>query len=208
MKIIDGITQLKGQSVEIPDCSRDELPEFFKQLGFKVGVEIGVYKGIYTNILAKSGLQIYGVDPWLAYPDYPYYGKPNEQWREDKNYKESVERLKDYPNCTIIRKTSMDAVVDFPDNSIDFVYIDGNHSFKYVADDICEWVKKVKVGGFVCGHDYIYANPKNFHVRYVVDAYVVSHAIKNLWILGRKHPLDKKREKRDEWRSWMFRKDD
>jgi len=98
----------------------------------------------------------------------------------------------------------MDAVKDFEDDSIDFVYIDGNHSFKYVAEDICEWVKKVKVGGFVCGHDYIYSNPLNFHVRHVVDAYVQARAIQKFWVLGRKKP--DKGERRDQWRSWMFRK--
>jgi len=205
MKIIEGIRKLKGRSVEIPDCSRKDLPEFFKEMGFTIGVEIGVYKGEFTETIAQSGLKIYGVDPWLAYADYPYYGKPNEQWREDANFEESRDRLEKYENCSLIRETSMEALKHFPDNSVDFVYIDGNHSFKYVAEDICEWVKKVKPGGFVCGHDYIYANPENFHVRYVVDAYVESHAIKNLWILGRKHPLNRK-EKRDRWRSWMFRK--
>ena len=207
MKIIEGI-KLKGRSVEIPDCSRDDLPEFFKELGFNFGVEVGTFKGVYAETLAKSGLHIYTVDPWLAYEDYPYYNfRFQHQSELDAQYEESKARLAPYSNCTIIKKTSMEAIKDFADNSIDFVYIDGNHSFKYVAEDICEWIKKVKVGGFVCGRDYIYANPKNFHVRYVVDAYVAAHAIKNLWILGRKHPLSKA-EKRDEWRSWMFRKDE
>jgi hypothetical protein len=122
----------------------------------------------------------------------------------EKQYQQTLKRLSPYPNCIIIRKTSMGAVGDFEDNSIDFVYIDGNHSFKYVAEDICEWVKKVKVGGFICGHDYIYSNPLNFHVRHVVDAYVQAHAIQKFWVLGRKKP--DKGERRDRWRSWMFRK--
>lgn len=206
MTLEEGI-KLRGAPVEIPDCSRDALPGFFKNLGFKTGVEIGVYKGEYTKILAKSGLEIYGVDPWLAYSDYPYYTtREQDQKVLDTQYTDVVKLLSPYPKCKIVRKTSMDAVMDFKDNSIDFVYIDGNHSFKYVAEDICEWVKKVKPGGFVCGHDYIYANPANFHVKYVVDAYAQSHALKNLWILGRKKPLDKT-ERRDKWRSWMFRKE-
>jgi hypothetical protein len=120
----------------------------------------------------------------------------------DKQYEESKKRLEPYPNCTIIRKMSMDAVKDFEDSSIDFVYIDGNHSFKYVSEDICEWIKKVKEGGVVCGHDYIYSNPKNFHVRHVVDAYVQAHAIQRFWVLGSKKKIPG--EKRDDWRSWMF----
>lgn len=201
MKLKDGI-KLKGRGVEIPDCSRNDLPGFFKELGFKTVVEIGVYQGEYSEILAKSGLKVYGVDPWWAYADYPYYDKVNTQDREDKNYSKTIKRLASYENVQLIRTTSMEALKYFPDESIDAVYIDGNHSFKYVAEDICEWIKKVKKGGFVCGHDYFYGNKEKFHVRYVVDAYVESHGIKNLWILGRKHPP--KGEKRDDWRSWMF----
>lgn len=205
MELSEGI-KLRGRSVEIPDCSRNDLPLFFRELGFKVGVEVGVFLGAFTEILAKSGLEIYGVDPWLVYPDYPYAKEKDSQEKEDANYKMARERLALYPNCKTIRKTSMEAVLDFKDESIDFVYIDGNHSFRYVAEDICEWIKKVKMGGFICGHDYIYANPKNFHVRYVVDCYVESHGIKDLWVLGRKHPLTEN-ERRDPWRSWMFRKE-
>ena len=203
MRIEDGL-KLPGKVVEIPDCGRNDLPEFFKGLGFTTGVEVGVFLGRYTKVLARSGLRIYGVDPWSVFVDYPYYGKEDNQEREDRRYEEAKARLAPYPNCTIIRKTSMDAVEEFENDSIDFVYIDGNHSFKYVAEDICEWIKRVKPGGFVCGHDYIYANPENFHVHYVVDAYVAAHGIKKLYILGTKHPAEG--ERRDRWRSWMFQK--
>jgi len=50
MKLIDGL-KLTGKTVEIPDCTRDDLPELFKVLDFKVGAEIGIYKGEYTKIL-------------------------------------------------------------------------------------------------------------------------------------------------------------
>lgn len=205
MKISEGIKKYKGRSVAIPDCGRDDLIEFFKEKGFKKGVEVGVFMGAFTEVLGKSGLEVYGVDPWLAYEDYPYYSEPQKQSRCDSQYEAAKKLLEPYKNVTLIRKTSMDAAADFENDSIDFVYIDGNHSFRYVAEDICEWVKKVRPGGVVCGHDYMYARPANFHVRYVVDAYVESHAIKNLWILGEK--VAKPGEKRDRWRSWMFIKE-
>lgn len=203
-KLADGIKKYRGQSVEIPGVSRDDIPGFIKERGGKVMVEVGVYRGEYGEVLAKSGLEIYGVDPWLAYPDYPYYGQVETQEREDANYKETVRRLAPYQNVQLLRTTSMQALQYFPDESIDCVYIDANHDFKYVAEDIAGWTKKVKKGGFVSGHDYIYANPENFHVRYVVDAWVISHAIPNLWILGRKKA--DKGEIRDKFRSWMFQR--
>jgi glycosyltransferase involved in cell wall biosynthesis len=54
----------------------------------------------------------------------------------------------------------MQAVTDFADESLDFVYIDGNHQLKYVVEDIVEWTKKIKKGGIIAGHDYIYTNPR------------------------------------------------
>jgi SAM-dependent methyltransferase len=204
MKISEGIKTLKGKPVEIPDCGRNDIPGFIKETGGKKIVEIGVFRGEYTKVLADSGLDVYGVDPWLAYPDYPYYNKDDEQWREDGNFQMTVELLQGYGNVHLVRETSMNALYLFEDNSLDAVYIDGNHSFKYVAEDICEWIKKVKPGGWICGHDYFYGNPKKMHVRHVVDAYVEAHGIPNLWILGRKHAEPE--EVRDEWRSWMFQK--
>ncbi|MHA1303721.1 MAG: class I SAM-dependent methyltransferase [Candidatus Heimdallarchaeaceae archaeon] len=224
--ILKGL-KLKGYPAEIPDCSRSELPEVFKKLGYKKGVEIGTYKAAYTELFAKSGLEIYGVDPWLMYRDY---GNPKGQKRLDFQYEHSLRVLKPYPNAHLIRKTSMDALVDFKDESIDFVYIDGNHSFKYVAEDIYEWARKVRQGGMISGHDYIYTKSTSWngicHVRPVLEAYMRSFNIRNFWVLGNRKPKGKrlprdqqestyydtweyqgKKEKRDRWRSWMFLKD-
>lgn len=209
MKLIDAIQQLKEKRVEIPDCTRDDLPGFFKEMGFKVGAEIGVYKGEYTKILLSTGLQVYAVDPWLAYDDYDEK-KRDFQARQDYLHEKVKSRLSIYPNCTIIRKTSMDAVKDFENGSLDFVYIDGHHGFKYVAEDIWEWTKKVKKGGIISGHDYALIasgkgnihDPYVLHVRYVIDGYIQAARIDTLYILGRHNASEG--EKRDKWRSWMW----
>lgn len=203
MELSEGMEKIKGIAGVIPNASRDDLPELFKKLGFKRGVEIGVYKGEFTEVLAKSGLEIFGVDPWSLYDDY---GNPKGVERMNQQYESSLERLKPYPNCKLIKKTSMEAVKDFENDSLDFVYIDGNHWFKYVTEDICEWSKRVKEGGIICGHDYIYTKSKSTcggcHAHYVVDAYTAALGIKNWWVIGEKH--GKPGEKRDKWRSWMW----
>jgi hypothetical protein len=55
----------------------------------------------------------------------------------------------------MIRAKSEIAADIFPDNSLDFVYIDANHAYQYVVQDIQLWYPKVKPGGYICGHDYI-----------------------------------------------------
>lgn len=205
MKLIDGI-QLKGKPAEIPDCSRNDLPEFFKEMGFKVGVEIGVYKAEYSEVIAQSGLELYSIDPWRLYKDY---GNSRGQKRLDEQYRQAQERLAPYPNAHIIRKTSMEALDDFKDGSLDFVYIDGNHQFAYVAEDIYHWAIKVKQGGVISGHDYAYYKSNSIcggcHAHEIVDAYVKAYSIQNFWVLGRHHAPEG--EVRDRWRSWMLIKD-
>lgn len=194
MKIIDGL-KLEGWQVEIPDCSRDNLPEFFKQMGFKVGVEIGVDTGLFSEKLCKAGLKLYAIDPWLSYSDYAWL--ESGQKRIDEHFETAQRRLAPY-ECEIIRKYSMEAVKDFQDGSLDFVYIDGNHGFKFVTEDIYEWSKKVKKGGIISGHDY-QNGEKLFHmdVKYVVDNYTKAAHINKWYILGKE--TDKRVDKNRSW---------
>jgi len=196
----------KNGRVEIPNTKRRQFPDFFHELGFKTGVEIGVYKGQFTRFLLKRGAKVFAVDPWLEYADY---GDPSVhfQSRQNEIYESAKQRLSGYPNCEIVRKTSMEAVKDFEDNSLDFVYIDGHHGFKYVTEDIYEWSKKVKSGGIVSGHDYAMketkpGSPYVLQVKFVIDAYVKAFKIKKWYVLGRSEKVEG--EYRDQYRSWMW----
>ena len=227
MKLKDGL-KLKGKPAEIIDTGRDDLPAFFKEMGYKVGVEIGVYKGEFTKILLDGGLKIYGVDPWKAYGNYTTSKNLDKfQVRQDFLYAHTQRYLKEYLDngqCELIRKTSMDAIEDFEDHSIDFVYIDGHHGFRYVAEDLVEWSRKVRPGGVVSGHDYALnrkapRDPYVLQVKYVLHAYTEAFRVGDWFVLGRKNPPGKriekdvyenegKREKRDQWRSWFWVKKD
>ena len=205
MKLSEGIKHI-GKPYEIPNSTRLKFPSFFKELGLKKGVEIGTYKAEYTVEFAKEGLEIYTVDPWIISRDYT---NPRGQARLGFQYEHSKRVLTPYPNAHVIRKTSMDAVEDFPDESLDFVYIDGNHIFKNVAEDLWEWSRKVRKGGIVAGHDYLPPTPHRpfsvCHVRPVLDAFVEIYEIKNYWITsGRTNILN---NPRDLWKSWFWFKD-
>jgi hypothetical protein len=98
----------------------------------------------------------------------------------------------------------MDAVKDFGDDSLDAVYIDGNHTLPFVINDIIEWSKKVKIGGIVSGHDYRKSKRivSQNHVPYAVHCYVESYRIRPWFLLGRKEMYPD--EIRDGNRSWMW----
>jgi hypothetical protein len=141
--------------------NRTDLANYFAECGFNLGVEVGVATGLYSEILCKANpnLHLFSVDPWYTV-------------QRACSYDEAKQRLAAY-NATLVRKTSMEAVNDFADASLDFVYIDGNHSFDFVMYDILGWTRKVKKGGIVAGHDYVVG--RHCGVITAVDAYTKSH---------------------------------
>ena len=126
---------------------RKELAELLSK--YKVGVEVGVLKGSYSRLLlqANPSLKFYAVDSWGI-------GETKMKDYHLRMYEIAKRRLKKY-DVVFIHKLSMDAVKDFADESLDFVYIDANHKPKFVEEDIREWSKKVRKGGVISGHDYI-----------------------------------------------------
>jgi len=116
-----------------------------------VGAEIGVKFGQNASHILK-GLDIktlYLVDP---YPTYEEDGKIINP--ENKRQGKLEPKLKNFKDKIVwIRKLSVEAAKDIEDNSLDFVYIDANHDYEFVRDDIKVWTPKVKIGGMVAGHD-------------------------------------------------------
>ena len=184
------------------------LSKLFAELKFNKGVEVGVDRGYFSEVLCKDNpnLHLYGVDPWM-YGTFPE-GNPYRMTQRyfDGCYEEAVKRLAQY-NCTIIKRTSMDALSEFEDNSLDFVYIDANHSEPFISQDITEWYKKLKVGGILSGHDYIQParrGRKDF-VCNVIDAtqrFTKEKNIRPWFILGLKSKENG--IVRDSTRSWMW----
>lgn len=180
----------KGKPCWIPGASRRDLPGLFKDLGFKKGVEIGVSWGENIVDYCEAGLEIYGIDPWQDSRDNTYRKIVSIKGGRtiDEVYEIAKGRTKDYSNCHLIKKLSMDALDDFPDRSLDFVYIDGNHGFGYVAMDLEQWSRKVRKGGIIAGHDYYSTEGVRIvrHVGDAVDAFVKSFNFENFWVLGTK----------------------
>ena len=160
-----------------------DFPSLFTGLHFTIGAEIGVEKGIFSKRLVRlvPELKLYAIDAWMPYkfPGNGNFGKSKD--RQNSYYEETKTRLAPF-NCEIIRKYSIDAVRDFEDESLDFVYIDAHHGYEFVKEDIEEWTKKVKVGGIVSGDDYFIFNSGNDGVIKAVDEYVANHNISHLFI--------------------------
>jgi hypothetical protein len=193
---------------EIPDVTRDDLAELFGKLGFTYGVEVGTEQGVYAerickaikpDFLANRGL--WCVDPYLAYGGYREH---TSQLKLDRFYAEARERLAPY-DVHFIREPSVEAARHFEDGSLDFVYIDANHSLLYVIQDLVTWVPKVRKGGAISGHDYIRRNNRlryQCHVVEAVHAYTQSYMIDPWYVVGAKDEVAG--VKRDAIRSFFW----
>lgn len=174
----------KTPEVWIP-CNRlVDLPLIFKDLGFTKGAEIGVLYGKFSEILCQSNphMKVYSVDAWSH---YPVNGNFRPAWVYEPIYQKAKETLSMYPNNEIIREWSQEAVKDFEDESLDFVFIDADHRFQQVTNDIAEWSKKVRKGGIISGHDFAEgARGSQFvHVKDVVRAWCRAYRIQPYFIL-------------------------
>jgi predicted O-methyltransferase YrrM len=164
--------------IRCPRYKRKELPKLFQALGYTKGAEIGVREGVFSELLCKGipDLELLCVDIWGA-----YYHFDAESGR--RHYETAQKRLAPY-NATLIKAPSIRAAQGIPDASLDFVYIDADHRFDPVMEDIIEWSKKVRPGGIVSGHDYY--RFRNAGVVPAVDVYTHVHAIHEWFITDEK----------------------
>jgi hypothetical protein len=84
-----------------------------------------------------------------------------------------------FPIVQMIRDYSVKAAEQVPDGSLDWVFIDANHSYRSVLEDLDAWAPKVKSGGLISGHDY--GDDTNWphwcEVKSAVDRWMKEHNI-------------------------------
>lgn len=141
-----------------------------------VGVEVGVANAHFSKVILDNPRvkKLYGVDAYEPHERYSDYKLKETFTRMHTN---AIKRTREYSNFELIRKFSMDAVGDFTGESLDFVYIDADHSYQTTLQDIQEWSKKVVKGGVICGDDYVQQDPidPRYDVYHAVNAYVRAH---------------------------------
>lgn len=142
----------------------NSILEYIAPVKNPIGVELGVHKGVLSNYLLseRPDLRLYMVDSWKQF-DSAAYRKTRDacafftQFQQDQfhamacnvNEKAIIEG-----RAIVIQADSLVAVKEFDDASLDFVFIDAEHSYEGCKRDIEAWRSKVKPGGWVCGHDY------------------------------------------------------
>lgn len=167
--------------VRLP-AGRAELSRLLADLGSRNGAEIGVWRGKWSARLCLDNpdLELLCVDTWASYSGYQ--DSRNNAQKLEEAYANARERLSQY-RCTILRQPSLEAAKSVPDGSLDFVYVDANHGETFVMADLKAWASKVRVGGIVAGHDYIWRPERPWiQVKSAVDRYVREHGIDPLFV--------------------------
>lgn len=148
---------------------RLNLARVMNDMGLKKAVEIGSRYGASAILWKENipGLDITCIDPYRAYHRV-------SQESQDKIYAAACVHAEQH-GFKILRKASLDAVDSFADGSLDWVNIDGDHTFDAAVQDIIRWAPKVREGGLVLVHDYCAFGMSG--VIPAVDAYTNCHRI-------------------------------
>lgn len=149
--------------------------------------EVGTYKGETLSVIGqqRNNATLYAIDPWknVSSEDYKNtndYIAFEDNAKQEENYqafKNNCWFLESQGRLKVNRNTSVVASTQYPDEYFDMVFIDADHSYSGVKQDVEVWYPKVKKGGFVGGHDYDYPG-YNFGVKQAVDEFVLKHSLK------------------------------
>jgi Methyltransferase domain/Protein of unknown function DUF115 len=145
-----------------------------------VGVEVGVFAGdLSARLLQRKDLTLYMVDSWaVADPESPYVKDGgagdfhcNLTQKQQDDYCRKSKSMVFFAGerAHVWRMDSVAAAKLHADASLDFVFIDADHSYEGCSADIMAWLPKIKPGGFISGHDYDNTEYPEFGVKRAVD---------------------------------------
>jgi hypothetical protein len=126
-----------------------------RQYSWTRGAELGVCKGdTFLHLLDSCPkLTMIGVDLWSPQPDSK---GPENYVQCDHSGREKKVRdgAKKYgPRAIILKDWTVRAAGWVEDDSLDFIFVDADHSTDAVRADILAWMPKVKESGWILGHD-------------------------------------------------------
>ncbi len=152
---------------------RGEVREFIIRRMPRGGVaaEIGVDQGLLSERILELARprKLYLIDPW--FPDPSGTRVPSREERFAMVCKKFAAEA-DRGVVEIIRESSETAAARFADQSLDWVYIDGNHHYEFVKRDLELYFPKVKRGGFIVCDDYHFVGTFNDGVTRAVDEFM------------------------------------
>jgi len=165
-----------------PHLRAMEILKRISSLAEPVGIELGVWRGKLSRalLMGHTGLMLYMVDSWAA--DGGDYLDPKGDPKAFKSLQEMAEALDRATRVTgfaasrriVQRAKTADAAQRFENLSVDFVFVDADHSYEGCKADIDAYWPKIKHGGWLSGHDYDRPNRPKFGVKRAADAFAAA----------------------------------
>lgn len=154
--------EYEGAKFKFADWWQSFSPmDYYLQLPIKY-LEIGTFHGANLFSVANSyasheNSELYCVDPWLDYGDYPEY-----KTLQETNYEQFMKNLDCFPEkhkIHVRRGFSDKEIPKFEDEFFDIIYIDGNHEPEFVLEDAVLSFRKLKQYGVMIFDDYTWGGP-------------------------------------------------
>lgn len=131
-------------------------------------VEVGSWKGCSAAYMAveiinsQKNIQLDCVDTWLGSPEHQAGGQfQDADCIAGQLFEKFQENMAPVAHVVSAKRgESLMVVEEYQDASLDFVFIDANHTYEHVKADILAWLPKIKSGGYLAGHDYTWPGPR------------------------------------------------
>lgn len=136
---------------------------FLNRVDARTALEVGVFRGQFAQMLLDATPTLeryYMLDPWRHLEDWAKPANRNDRTFE-RFYQEAMERTEAHAEKRVVLRGRTTEVIDeIPDESLDFAYIDGDHTLRGITIDLIRVARKVKPGGWIGGDDL---HPSIFH---------------------------------------------
>lgn len=157
--------------------NREIVVDLVKQNNYRYAAELGVWRGQLSRMLAPHVDFLLLVDPMNSWrndfhlSDGSRYTctmgeEPKSQVELDRMYDEVLDEISKLTRVIYVRSSSIRAVREVGDNSLDFVFVDSVHVYQYCKEEIGLWLPKIRKGGAIAGDDYV---PEHRAVARAVD---------------------------------------
>ena len=121
-------------------------------------IEIGSYGGESTVILSQYFNEVLAIDPWLN--GYDINDSASQICPMKFVFKAFQDRIQDLKNVSFEKCKSFEGLQFVKDGSCDLIYLDGDHRYESVLNDLKGWKPKLRSGGIMAGHDWSWQSIK------------------------------------------------
>lgn len=136
------------------DNRKDLFKSFEKNL---IIAEIGVFKGEFSQFIFENTnpLELHLIDLFTYVTCSGDKDGNNIIYTDlDVEYDRLKKLYSNIDNVFLHKGKSVNILNTFKNEYFDIIYIDGDHSYGGVKEDLNKSLEKIKNGGYICGHDY------------------------------------------------------